>query len=256
MNEGHSSLPLEVTALVHHVELHRAGWWDATLKRLVLAAVWLTEGDADKTEISRVLQDNWNLTVGSDKLLSVLMSLINEDTLVQVSNDVYRIPEVARKIFEREIADAEKAETNAREYFHSLMERACPNLDALEVWRVFEHTFLVPMVRNIGANTSRLIAGELTDSDKQYTESFLAVFGQEYRVALKGVVAKFLDPKKEDVRNYTTRMLHAYFCVEASGVSDEVLKKIARYFRQAGQISPICRYEFPFFFSRIARKPI
>ena len=44
-------LPTEVAALVHHVELTRAGWWDKAVHRLVLAAVWLADKPLTVREI-------------------------------------------------------------------------------------------------------------------------------------------------------------------------------------------------------------
>ena len=226
MSKSYSLLPREVTALISHVELNRAGWWDKTLQRLILASVWFMEKSATKNEVSRMLKEDWNLTVKPEKLKSVFDFLVNEESLIRVSNDVYRIPEEKRKIFEREINDAEKSATNAREYFCSLVADSCPNLDSQEVWKDFERILFTPMVQDFGASTYRLIAGERIAPDDSYIKNFLKKFGSRYQGALKTVVANFLDPKREDVRNYAMRILYAHFCVEASGLSGEVLDKL------------------------------
>lgn len=219
-------LPREVSALVHHVELNRAGWSDKTLNRLVLATVWLAGENLDETQICRNMQNIFSLTVGNEKLASAIESLKAEDSLIEVSSGVYRIPDRARSELEREIGEAEDAETKARKYFHFLVTQSCPDLDASHVWNAFEHKFLVPMMRDIGANTYRLIAGEVQIVDEKHVERILTEFGQEHRSALKAVVASFLDPKKKEVRDYITRTLHAYFCVEASGISESVVEKL------------------------------
>lgn len=219
-------LPREVSALVHHVELNRAGWSDKTLNRLVLATMWLAGENLNETQICRNMQDTFSLTVGKEKLASVIGSLKSEDSLIEVSNGVYRIPDRARSELDQEIGEAEEAESKARDHFHFLVAQSCPDLDASNVWKVFEHKFLVPMVRNLGANTYRLIAGEARKLDTKYVDSFLNEFAQENQNVLKAVVADFLDPRKKEVRDYITRMLHAYFCVEASGISESVVEKL------------------------------
>ena len=219
-------LPREVSALVHHVELNRAGWSDKTLNRLVLATVWLAGENLDETQICRNMQDTFSLTVGKEKLASAIKSLKAEDSLIEVSSGVYRIPDKARRGLDQEINEAEEAETKARAHFHFLVAQSCPDLDASNVWNAFEHKFLIPMMRDIGANTYRLIAGEEQIVDEKHVEKILTEFSQEHRSALKAVVANFLDPKKKEVRDYITRTLHAYFCVEASGVSKAVLEKL------------------------------
>ena len=124
------------------------------------------------------------------------------------------------------MAEAEKVEEDARGYFCSLVGEVCPNLDVTDVWKNFDNDFLLPMIRNIGANTYRLIAGESQEIDAVSAERFLNKYDKEYSIQLKTLIAKFLDPKMESVRSYITRILHAHFCVESSGVSQAVLDKL------------------------------
>ena len=226
MSVAHSLLPREVSALIHHVELNRAGWLDKTLNRLVLAIVWLANDNLTREQISRALREDFGLTVGNDKLSSVIELLKTEESLIEIASGVYRIPDSARTDLEREIKEAEESEIQARKYFHSLVQKSCSKLNASVVWKTFEHKFLVPLVRDIGANTYRLITGKEQTVDEDRVKSFLSEFDQEYQSALKAVVDSFLDPKRGDVRGYITRILHTYFCVEAIGLSESVLNKL------------------------------
>ena len=212
--------------MVHHVELNRAGWLEKTLNRLVLATVWLANESLSVAQICSAMQNTFSLTVRQEKIASIIESLKAEDSLVEISSDSYRIPDSARSQLDREIGEAERAETKARQHFELLVKKSCPSVDASNVWEAFERMFLVPMVRNLGANTYRLIAGEGRELDIRYVDSFLNEFAQENQNLLKAVVADFLDPRKKEVRDYITRMLHAYFCVEASGISESVVEKL------------------------------
>ena len=49
-------LSKEVIALIHHVELHKDGWWDKATQRLVLAAIWLSSDPQDISDITNVLK--------------------------------------------------------------------------------------------------------------------------------------------------------------------------------------------------------
>ena len=75
MNDAHSLLPREVSALVHHVELNRAGWWDKALNRLVLATVWMASGNQDESQLRSAMPDTFGLTIGEAKLSSAIASL-------------------------------------------------------------------------------------------------------------------------------------------------------------------------------------
>jgi len=220
-------LPKEVTALVHHVELNRAGWWDKAVHRLVLAAVWLSDHTPSTDEIRTILEGEFRLKLSKIKLSSALDSLESQGMLIKLPDASYRIPEQQRLIFEKEIADAESVESNAQAYFVTLVTTICDNLDAKDIWRTFESEFLTPLINEVGANTYRLIAGEQIVVTKDLTDHFLSRFLPKFHPKLNELIKLFLDPKKEEIRAYISRMLHARFCVDASGLPEDVIQKIS-----------------------------
>jgi hypothetical protein len=81
MSINTSLLPKEVTALVHHVELNRAGWWEKAIHRLVLAAVWLSDHTLNTDQIHTILKEQIHYQLGSGKLSSVLSDLEAQDSV-------------------------------------------------------------------------------------------------------------------------------------------------------------------------------
>ena len=65
----------------------------------------------------------------------------------------------------------------------------------------------------------RMVAGEKLTADKALVDHFLKPFPSNVHSKLRGLVTTFLDPKKPEVRAHISRMLHARFCVEASGLA-------------------------------------
>jgi len=227
MSTNSSLLSKEVTALVHHVELNRAGWWDKAVQRLVLAAVWLSDHTPKPDEIQTTLKNEFQLSLSTAKLSSALSSLESQNMLIPFPNGSYRIPDKQRSDFEGEIADAEKVASDARVVFFKLVTELCAGLDPQTVWSAFESEFLAPLIKEVGANAYRLIAGERSIVDKSLVGRFLARFKPEFHPKLNELVTTFLDPKKEEVRAHISRMLHARFCVEASGLSESIIEKLS-----------------------------
>lgn len=227
MSANTSLLPKEVTALVHHVELHRAGWWDKTVHRLVLAAVWLSDRSPSTYEIQKTLKEEFRLSLSAGKLSSALSALESQGLLVPLPDDSFRIPDKQRAVFEQDIAATEKVEANARGFFFRLVKDLCAGLDAQAVWSVFESEFLGPLIKEVGANTYRFIAGERVIVNKSLADRFLKQFESGFHPKLNELVTTFLDPKKDEVRAYISRMLHARFCVEASGLPEDVIQRLS-----------------------------
>lgn len=219
-------LPTELAALIHHVELNRAGWWDKAVHRLVLAAVWLTDKPPTVLEIQTILKREFRLSLNEGRVSAATQALESQNMLVRLNDSSFRIPTAKRTIFEAEIAEAEAVTNKAKAYFTALVEELCDGLQADSAWQVFESEFLAPLIKEVGANAYHLIAGEGMAVDQKLVRRFLKRFDENHHPALNELVPRFLDPKKDDVRTYVSRLLHASFCVEASGLPENVIQKL------------------------------
>ena len=216
-----------LAAIVHHVELNRAGWWDKAVQRLVLAAIWSFDKPITIDKILLIIKNEFSLVLSEAKIDSAINGLETQNVLVRLSGSKFRISDEQRTVFEKEISDAETVERNARIYFSNLIKELCEDLDPDESWNIFESKLLVPFIQEIGANAYRLIAGESLTASQRLVDQFIDYFEPHLETSLKQVVTRFLDPKKDEVRKYVSRMLHAVFCIEASGLSEDVIKKVS-----------------------------
>jgi hypothetical protein len=219
-------LPTELAALVHHVELNRAGWWDKAVHRLVLAAVWLSDKPATISEIQAILRDEFRLSLNDGKVSAATQALESQNILVRLDGPAFRIPDNKRAAFEAEIADAQNATSRAKAYFSALVAELCSELRPDDTWQIFESEFLAPLIKEVGANAYHLIAGQRMTADKKLVHRFLERFDAKLHPALNLLVSRFLEPKNGDVRTYVSRLLHATFCVAASGLPMNVIQKL------------------------------
>lgn len=226
MSANSSLLPREVVAMVQHIELNKAGWWDKAVQRLVLAAIWLENGPPDVIAIQKSLNSTFKLSLSTAKLTTILEALQSSQLLIILPQKTYRIPQEKRAAFEREIAESEQAENEAEKSFRELILKLDEGLDSQTVWADFENKFLGPLIKQVGANAYRLVVGEKMTADKALVDDFLKPFPKDLHNKLRELVADFLDPKKPEVCGHISRMLHARFCVEASGLSESVLQKL------------------------------
>ena len=77
-----------------------------------------------------------------------------------------------------------------------------------------------------------LLTGKERGFNEKHIDKFVVEVGREHSIVLKEAVSRFLDPKNDRVRQYITRILHACFCVEAIGLSPEVLDKLSQTVQQ------------------------
>lgn len=220
-------LSKEVVALVHNIELNQAGWWEKTVSRLVMAAVWKNGKAVDRITIKETLSGEFKLEVTNGKLDSILSKLENSGDLVRASGVRYQITESKRRVFDLEILAAEENQKQAQAEFHALIDSLALEIPATEAWAKFESHFLRPLVDEIGANAYGLVAGEAFTTDVKLVEKYLGYYDEKQRPLHRELVTAFLDPKSEVVRQYVSRLLHARFCVDATGLPEDTLQKLS-----------------------------
>ncbi len=194
--------------------------------RLLLATVWLSDKPPSLVEIQSGLKTTFKLPLTPQKLTSVIDSLVSRKMLLLLPNHTYRIPEEHRVTFEKEIAESEKVEFEAKTLFCKLTSELGDGLEPENLWIAFEHGFLAALIKQVGANAYRLISGEKMTVDKSLVDQFLKPYPPELHTKLRALIAMFLDPKKPEACAHISRLLHARFCVEASGLSEDVLSKL------------------------------
>lgn len=221
------SLSEEVVALVHNIELNQAGWWDKTVSRLVMAAAWKSDKPIPKSTIKAVLSGEFKLEVTDAKLDSILSKLENTGDLVRSTGAHYQIPASKRLVFDQEIRAAEANQEQAKAHFCVLADALALDVQGAVAWETFEAYFLRPLINEIGANAYGLVAGEAFTTDVKLVEKYLARFDESQKPLHRELVTAFLDPKSEVVRQYISRLLHARFCVDATGLPEDVLRKLS-----------------------------
>jgi len=87
MSTNNSLLPREAVALVQHIELNKAGWWDKAVHRLVMAAVWLANEPLSVEAIQAALKATFKLSLPPPKLNLALTSLESRKMLLRLPSD-------------------------------------------------------------------------------------------------------------------------------------------------------------------------
>jgi len=218
-------LTQELIRLIHHVELNKVGWWEKTIQRLILAAMWLSGGNATSQGILEILQKDFQVNLDAAKIDAQINKLCRSGTLAPLSDGRIKISEQAKKDLENAIKEAEGVEQKAKDSFLTALKHYCPSLQPEPIWEQFNDLLLHPLLKQIGAKTLEILSRDTLDfAATSELNTFLNRFPIELRDPLRAAIISFLDPKNPDVRAYILRALNVYFSIEASGLSEDVLK--------------------------------
>lgn len=221
-------LPQELISLVHHVTLNESGWWKKSIRKMIIAVVWLARKPLTNQEILELLLSNFGISIDIATVNTQVSALCSEKTLIAISSNVgqVKVTEEHLREFESELKSSIEEGNQAKTQFSILISSYCVGLNGDDVWEDFNNNFLLPMIRELGANAYKLVSGESRVEDGSYLDKFIDKYDELNRVGLRRALVQFLNPKNTFTRSYILSNLNVYFLVEAAGIPKKTLAAI------------------------------
>lgn len=227
MSESNSLSP-EVVALVHHIELNKAGWWDTAMQRMLLTVLYVRQDAATLsiTDITSTLRGRYDVTLENEVIRNQLTALTQSGEVLEPSIGRFKASEPALRRCQSDIEEATDLETDLRTRFDELLMRHCPSADRNLAWSTFNERFLIPLVRQLGASTYELLTGAKSFNQLPQVEEFVKCFAPEQAIGLNKFLQEFLNPADASLRRFVLRTMNAFFVVSAGGLSREIVKRL------------------------------
>ena len=219
-----------IVALIHHTELNRSGWFEAYKKRAISTLFWLEHTDLSPQDVIDK-QTYVGLTGLSALETSAFLSeLCDEDVLIKINDDQYRLTETSFHEVGTLISSAETLEQTVIAQFCKIVERDFDNVsfpNTTHLWTKFHEEFLLPLVEFFGARTYEILTGTTTDIDQApFAQQFLSTFSSDVRPYVRRIIEEFLDPSNLEFRAYTLRLLNNNFFLIANRYRREHLETL------------------------------
>lgn len=225
------TLAPELIALVHHIELNKAGWWEIAIQKLLLTA--LHPQDADKltmtpTEIKETLKNRYTVDLKDSAIIEQLSILVTNGDVYETEVGKFKASEKAIKACEAEISEAVALEDSVKKHFKEILLKHCPTIDSDHSWAIFIERFLVPLVNQMGANTYNLLTGSENFGQLPQVSEFVECFEPELADGIDNFLKEFLDPKNAPLRRFVLRTMTASFVVRAGGLSKSTVQRLSQ----------------------------
>ena len=212
---SHPTLPKDLTSLVHHIELSKAGWRKEAIRLLLLAVI----AKSDEGTLPDNAYDDLNRSlpnpVGKPDLEKALNSLRSDSKVICLDDGRHRLSEATRVDYLDKMRDADELLRNVTIVFQEVFD-VLPD-DGQVTWDDFREAFLVPLVYELGARTYQVITGTQV-LDVQATRSYLQFvsrFTDDSQPFVCQSIFQFLDPREQAVRHYVLRLLNTAFLIQA-----------------------------------------
>ena len=220
-------LPSEIVALIHHVELSKAGWRDQLLDQLIVSSMFLRTTPCGAEEIQTSLDSNFSLTVDDRAFHQSVKRLLASQRLIEIDGGRLKLTEQAAKAAQATIVENQSLEDRVATRFKAIVAEEVKALDPDDCWRRFCDDCLDPLVTELGARTYELIAvpaggGPDVHSISDYADSY----PQDVRTAIQKSTDRFLDPTDTDVRSFVLSRLHSHLLTLAASLSEQALSDL------------------------------
>lgn len=225
-NENHvrdDGLPVELDRLVHHVELHRSGWWDQALRTLLLATAWL-KAPITATQLVEHLHQELDGRLTRERAEQLIAVAIADGTLVDLPGGGIKASEDVSSAFSAQLESVERCEERLHMRFVEAVAEAGVDADPEKVWMDVNDMYLRPLVREAGARMYQVLtsSADVTSSVPAY-EDLVKPISDRYGHEIRAALIAFLDPSDADVREFVLRMVNANFVREAAALDSSVL---------------------------------
>lgn len=198
-------LTVELSALVHHVELTRSGWRDRALELMAVSTFFSRGRPQELDEVVSSLNQQVPAPLGRSQIKEVLKKATSRGTLLDLGDDRYKLAEEAQAELELNLSQSRENAERVADLFDGLMS----DLDDKHrpSWDSFYCNFLTPLVSELGLRTYEVLSQEVQDVDKAAAyRNYLNRFDEEIRGAVADRLSRFLDPNNRAVRRFVLRV--------------------------------------------------
>ena len=218
-----NSLSHELHALVHHVELSKAGWRDHALELMALRVIDSDGRTCSRAQVTERVNQMLAAPLGQAQVEKTLNRLIDQGKVVETNRGAIKLSEETMTALREQLCRQNEREQRIQTYFETTFADLS---DRVEIrWADFRDHFVYPLVSELGAHAYELLSGE--PIEVRHAESHLR-FLTRVPAGMRGLVSDrikgFLDARNHEVRGYMLRLLNAAFLVQATHLSDKTLE--------------------------------
>lgn len=221
------TVPHELHALVHHVELANAGWRERALDLMTLQATGGCGSACSRAEVRDRLNQMLAAPLGQAQVEQTLERLMGQGKIVLTATDRYKLSEETMSLLSQQLDTQETLERNVQDHFEAVFADLA-DVHRIE-WTDFQSGFLYPLVSELGAHAYELLSGESVEvREAESHMRFLASVPVVLRGRVSSRIRGFLDAQNPAVRSYVLRLLNTAFLVQATHLSEDTLKFVEK----------------------------
>ncbi|SAK93089.1 hypothetical protein AWB79_06907 [Caballeronia hypogeia] len=219
-------LTKELISLVHFVELNESGWVRKTLSKIVLAILCRSAQGMSRPDIHEAVRVQAAYDFSLTSVIKAIELLCSQKQVVEHPKGLFRVRESALNDIQSAIAATEAEEAATKSAFIAALQRCPGKLDGERVWNMFLELFLMPLIRDAGANTLNLLSGAAPLSTRENLQPLLDGLPTESREDVFRTVVEFLNPSSKDVRQFILKRVAASFFVAAVSLDSATVEAL------------------------------
>jgi hypothetical protein len=191
-------------ALVHHAALTEAGWWDRTLREILLAALYQKNAMSVAQLVDAI--QSMGFTVSPALVAAQATVLVHEGDALEIEAGTYKASEACKARLTSGANHVLEIENACRDRFVTCLRDQDVEGGEEELWERCVAEFIEPLVHDLGARTIELLSLEKQnfindDKVQRVAEKIADRLGEPVRRAL----IAFLDPSDSAVRAFVLR---------------------------------------------------
>lgn len=222
----------DLIALVHHVELHKSGWWQNFARQMIVSFCYENRRPLSPIEIFNGIKGKYGVSFESSMVDRQCSALMTDGTLVKsIGYEKGKIQISVTQIsrLDATIAELLNVDENAKRYFLKCSKDRGYSGDAGKLWVDFCRNFLDPLIAYYAANGYLLVTGSVNaSSNRDVLTRFLENYKNGDSDLIQEIAVSFIDPRVSSVRDFILRRVKANFLLSAARIPIKVIEEHER----------------------------
>ena len=212
-------LSAEIVALIHHVQLSDAGWWNKSVDQLIRASMWANQDASTPHNVRQCVMDAAGVRLTHEDVLASLRRLKHAGDVFEVEPNRLKLSEQACEQIEFRIDDITQTENKACELFKEYLTSTGIESNSDIVWKRFREEVVSPIIGELGARTYELLQhGDQVFTELDTVKEFTYSFPKTQRDNITAVMRNFISSQNRAVKKFLLAHMTSAFCAEAGRI--------------------------------------
>lgn len=222
------TLPSQLIALIQHIKLNEAGWWEKSIEQIIRASMWTHGNPLTLGQICDITKECSGIELSNREIESSVENLRQQGDVFNLPSNHIALAQHASDTVARDVEKLESDIKASENIFYNILDFHKYEGDSAQLWNNFRTDVIWPLISELGAATYYIIKKQKSNiADLKIVKQFLSRFPQLESKKVQNTIQSFILSEDASVKNFLLSQMTASFCATSCNLNKTDLNRIS-----------------------------